>query len=109
MFDLIATVIAGTAGVLVHMKSRYFVRKRLRYASVVDKPMLGVWVGIGTAIVVAPIVAVLPIVGAGTAIAAPPGPPPVKLGLGMALGLAIAAPPRPPPARGLRGHIKMCI
>ena len=76
MFGLIATVIAGTAGVLVHMKSRYFVRKRLRYTSVVDKPMLGVWVGIGTAIVVAPIV------GAGTAIAVGIG-----VGTGVAMGV----------------------
>ncbi|HBU57876.1 MAG TPA: hypothetical protein DEB33_09040 [Gemmatimonadetes bacterium] len=82
MFGLIATVIAGTAGVLVHMKSRYFVRKRLRYTSVVDKPMLGVWVGIGTTIVVAPIVAVLPIVGAGTAIAVGIG-----VGTGVAMGV----------------------
>ncbi len=80
MFGLIATVIAGAAGVLAHMKSRYFVKQRLRYTSFVDKPMLGVWVGIGATIVVAPIVAVLPIVGAGTAIA---------VGIGMGTGVAM--------------------
>ena len=82
MFDLIATVIAGAAGVLVHMKSWYFVRQKLRYTSIVDKPMLGVWFGIGTTIVVAPIVAVLPIVGAGTAIAVGIG-----VGTGVAMGV----------------------
>ena len=82
MFDLIATVIAGAAGVLVHMKSRYFVMQKLRYTSIVDKPMLGVWFGIGTTIVVAPIVAVLPIVGAGTAIAVGIG-----VGTGVAMGV----------------------
>ena len=82
MFGLIATVIAGVAGVLVHMKSRYFVRQKLRYTSIVDKPMLGVWFGIGTTIVVAPIVAVLPIVGAGTAIAVGIG-----VGTGVAMGV----------------------
>ena len=44
--------------------------------------MLGVWFGIGTTIVVAPIVAVLPIVGAGTAIAVGIG-----VGTGVAMGV----------------------
>ncbi|HAT37022.1 MAG TPA: hypothetical protein DCS75_00910 [Gemmatimonadetes bacterium] len=80
MFGLIATAIAGAAGVLVHVKSRYFVKQRLRYTSFVDKPMLGVWVGIGATIVATPIVAALPIVDAGTAIA---------LGVGMGTGVAM--------------------
>ena len=77
MFGLIATVIAG---VLFHVKARSFVKQRLRYTSVVDKPMLGIWVGIGATIVAAPIVAAVPIVGAGTAIA---------IGIGVGTGVAM--------------------
>lgn len=82
MFGLIAAGIAGVAGVAGHIKSRDFVRKRLRYTSLVEKPMLGLWAGVATTVVAAPLVAVLPIVGAGTAIAAGLG-----VGTGVALGV----------------------
>ena len=42
--------------------------------------MLGLWVGVGTTAVVAPIVTVLPMVGASTAVA---------LGLGVGTGVAM--------------------
>jgi len=82
MFGLIAAGIAGVAGVAGHIKARQFVGKRLRYTTLVEKPMLGLWAGIATAVVAAPIVAVLPVVGAGTAIAAGLG-----VGTGVALGV----------------------
>ncbi len=82
MFGLIAAGIAGVAGVAGHITSRDFVRRRLRYTNLVEKPMLGVWAGVATAVLAAPIVAVLPIVGAGTAIAAGLG-----VGTGVALGV----------------------
>jgi hypothetical protein len=90
MFGLIAAVIAGVAGVLGHMKSRHFVGRRLRYTSIVDRPMLGLWVGVGTTVVVAPIVTVLPMVGASTAIA---------LGLGVGTGVAMGVKDSREPAK----------
>jgi hypothetical protein len=82
MFGLIAAAIAGVAGVASHIKSRQFVGKRLRYTSLVEKPMLGLWAGVATTVIAAPLVALLPIVGAGTAIALGAG-----VGTGVALGV----------------------
>lgn len=82
MFELIALAIAGVVGVGGHIKSRQFVGKRLRYTSLVEKPALGLWAGVGATLVAAPVVAFLPIVGAGTAIALGAG-----VGTGVALGV----------------------
>jgi len=82
MFGLIAAGIAGATGVFGHIKSRKFVGQRLRYTKLVEKPALGLWAGVGATIVAAPLVAVLPIVGAGTAIAIGAG-----IGTGVALGV----------------------
>ena len=81
MFELIALGIAGAAGVFGHIKSKEFVRKRLRYTKFVERPGMGLLAGAATAIVAAPLVAALPIIGAGTAIAAGVG-----VGTGVALG-----------------------
>lgn len=83
MFGLIAMGLAGVAGVYSHISSRKFVGRRLRYTSLVEKPLLGVWAGVATVVIAAPIVAILPIVGAGTAIAAGLG-----VGTGVALGVS---------------------
>lgn len=79
MIELIA---AGAVGVYGHIKSRDFVGQKLRYTSLVEKPMLGVWAGVGTTVVMAPVVALLPFVGAGVAIAVGAG-----VGTGVALGV----------------------
>ncbi len=79
MIELIA---AGVVGVYGHIKSRDFVGRRLRYTSIVEKPLLGVWAGVGTTVVLAPVVALLPFVGAGAAIAVGAG-----VGTGVALGV----------------------
>jgi hypothetical protein len=86
---LIAAAIAGAAGVFTHLKSRSFVGQRLRYTSIVEKPALGLWAGVGATIVAAPVVAVLPIVGAGTAIA-------VGLGVGTGVSLGVHDTKEPP-------------
>jgi len=88
MFGLIAAGIAGTAGVVGHIKSRHFVGQKLRYTEWVEKPMLGLWVGLGTMVVAGAAVAVLPIVGAGTAMALGAG-----VGTGVALGVGDAKEP----------------
>lgn len=82
MFELIAAGIAGMTGVYGYITSRKFVGRRLRYTAVVEKPMLGLWAGVATTVVAAPLVALLPVVGAGTAIAAGLG-----VGTGVTLGV----------------------
>jgi hypothetical protein len=81
MFELIALGIAGAVGVFGHVKARKFVGQRLRYTTFVEKPMIGLWTGVGAAIIASP-VAFLPLVGAGTALAFGAG-----LGTGVALGV----------------------
>ena len=75
-------IAAGAVGVYGHIKSRDFVGQKLRYTSLVEKPMLGVWAGVGTTVIMAPVVALLPFVGAGAAIAVGAG-----VGTGVALGV----------------------
>ena len=77
-----AAGIARATGVYGHSKSRKFVGQRLRYTGLVEKPAVGLFAGVGAMIVAAPIVAILPIVGAGTAIAIGAG-----IGTGVALGV----------------------
>jgi hypothetical protein len=89
MLELIAAGIAGVAGVYGHIKSRQFVGRRLRYTSLVEKPFIGLWAGVGATVVVAPLVAVLPIVGAGTALVVGAG-----IGTGVALGVHDTKGPR---------------
>ena len=80
MFGLLAAGIAGFAGIYGHIKSRSFVGQRLRYTSIVEKPALGLWAGVGATVLSGVVVAVLPIVGAGTAVA---------IGLGVGTGVAV--------------------
>jgi hypothetical protein len=77
MLELLA---AGFLGVYGHLRSRKFVGRRLRYTSIVEKPALGLWAGVGATILAAPVVALLPIVGGSTAIA---------IGLGVGTGVAV--------------------
>lgn len=79
MIELIA---AGVLGAVGHLRSRKFVGQKLRYTSIVDVPALGLWAGVGAMVVAAPVVAVLPVVGAGTAILVGAG-----VGTGVALGV----------------------
>ena len=82
MIGLIGVLAAGAAAVGGHVKSRSFVERRLRYSSLVENPFLGVLAGAAAAIVAAPVVAVLPFIGAGTAMA---------FGLGVGTGVAVGA------------------
>jgi len=86
---LIGLAIAGAAGVFTHLKSRSFVGRRLRYTNLVEKPALGLWAGVGATILAAPVVAVLPIVGGGTAIA-------IGLGVGTGVSLGVHDTKEPP-------------
>jgi hypothetical protein len=82
MLELLALGIAGVAGVAGHMKSRSFVRRRLRFTRAVEKPGIGLAAGAVAAIAAAPVVAILPVVGAGTALV---------FGMGVGTGVALGA------------------
>ena len=66
--ELIPIGIAGAAGIFGHVKSRKFVRRRLRYTNWVEKPYLGLIAGVAAAILVTPLVGPLPLVGQSTAL-----------------------------------------
>jgi hypothetical protein len=79
---MIELLVAGTLGVAGHLKSKDFVRRRLRFTRWVEKPGVGLAAGAVTAVAAAPVVGLLPFVGAGTAIAA---------GIGVGTGVGIGA------------------
>jgi hypothetical protein len=82
MIELLALAIAGGAAVYGHVKTRDFSRRRLRYTRVAESPgVSGIVIGVGTALVAAPLMALLPVVGAGTAVALGAG-----VGTGVAMG-----------------------
>ncbi len=82
MFELIGIGIAGAVSIYGHLRSRKFVRKRLRYTKIVEKPGLGVAAGVTAAVLAAPVVTILPLVGAGTAL---------LFGAGVGTGVSMGA------------------
>ena len=56
MIELIA---AGALGVVGHLKSKDFVKRRLRFTSLVERPGVGLMAGAAAALVAAPVVAIL--------------------------------------------------
>ena len=84
MFELIPIAVTGAAAIYGHVKSRRFVRRRLRYTSWVEKPGLGVAAGVTTAIVAAPVVGLIPFLGLGVGTA-------LFLGAGVGTGVAMGA------------------
>lgn len=80
MFGIIGVAAATTSAVIGHVKSKDFVAKRLRFTSLVENPALGVIAGAGAALLAAPVVALVPFVGAGTALA---------FGIGVGTGVAV--------------------
>lgn len=82
MFELIGIGIAGAASVYGHLKSRKFVRKRLRYTRLVERPGLGIAAGVAAAVLAAPVAALLPLIGTGTAL---------LFGAGVGTGVSMGA------------------
>lgn len=80
--ELIPIGIAGAAGIYGHIKSRKFVRRRLRYTSWVEKPYLGIISGVAAAVLAAPIAGILPLVGTSTA---------MIFGAGVGTGVSMGA------------------
>lgn len=79
---MLELLIAGVIGFAGHKTTRDWVRRRLRYTDLIEKPGIGLFSGAATAVVAAPLVGVLPVVGAITAIAA---------GVGVGTGVAAGA------------------
>lgn len=82
MLELIGIGIAGAASLYGHLSSRKFVRKRLRYTKIVEKPGLGVAAGVTAAVLAAPVVTILPLIGVGTAL---------LFGAGVGTGVSMGA------------------
>lgn len=82
MLELLGIGVAGAASVYGHLKSRKFVRRRLRFTSMVERPGLGVMTGVAAAVLAAPLVAILPILGTGTAL---------LFGAGVGTGVSMGA------------------
>ena len=82
LFTIVALLIALTAGFLGYVQTRRFVSSRLRYVDAAQNRLLPLLAGIGAMLLALPVVAVLPVIGAGTA---------VVLGLGVGTGVAVGA------------------
>ena len=75
--DLIWLGVSGAAAVYSYMKSRQFVRSRLRFVDAVQNPAVPLVAGIGVAIVLYPL-SFLPIITVGTGL---------LIGLGVGAGV----------------------
>ncbi len=66
--SVISLVVAAAVTLVGYWQSRQFVQSRLRYVDAVHKTAVPLLAGVGAALVALPIVALLPIVGTGTAL-----------------------------------------
>lgn len=82
MFELIGLIATGAATAGGYLQSRGFVRRRLKYVDLVQRGGAPLVAGVGAAVLAAPVVAILPLVGAGTAL---------LFGAGVGAGVAAGA------------------
>jgi len=82
VLGIITLAATAAATGLGYFQSRMFVRTKLRFVDAVQSAKAPVIAGVGAALVAAPVVALLPLVGAGTAI---------LFGLGVGTGVAAGA------------------
>lgn len=68
MFELIGLIAASASAILGYAQSRRFVRQRLAYVDAVQRAGVPAVAGVAAGVVALPVVAVLPLVGLGTAI-----------------------------------------
>jgi len=68
MIDLLFAAGTGAATLLGYLKSRQFVRDRLRFVDAAHKPTAPIIAGAVAAVIAAPVVWLLPVVGAPTAL-----------------------------------------
>ncbi len=81
MLEIIALGLSGAATVGGYLKARHFVRGRLRFVDAAQRAVAPWLAGAATAVLAAPVVWLLPVVGTGTALAVGAG-----VGLGVAHG-----------------------
>ena len=81
MLEIISIAATAGAGIAGYVASKDFTQRKLRFVDAVHKPGVALIAGGAAALLAAPIVAILPLVGAGTAIV---------LGAGVALGVKSA-------------------
>jgi hypothetical protein len=82
MIGLIVSIAVGVGAIWAHWKSRQYTRNRLRYVDVVQNPLVPLGAGAGTAIILLPVVALLPFVGPATAL---------LFGVGVGTGVMLGA------------------
>lgn len=82
MFELIGLIATGAATAAGYIQSKSFVKHKLRYVDAARGPKAPWIAGTGAAILAAPVVGLLPIIGAGTAIV---------FGIGVGAGVAAGA------------------
>jgi hypothetical protein len=68
LFSLIGLVVTGAGVIFAYGLAREYVRNRLRFVDAVRHPLAPWITGFAATVVLLPIVAILPLVGAGTAI-----------------------------------------
>jgi hypothetical protein len=68
MLELLTLIAAGSAAGVGYVRSRSFVARRLRYVDAVQSPAAPIVAAVAATVVAAPVVWVVPLVGAGTAI-----------------------------------------
>lgn len=82
MIEMLLGLAASTAVAMFgYSRARRFVSDKLRYVDAVNHPAAPVVAGIGAAAIAAPVVAILPIIGVGTAVVFG-----VSVGMGVASG-----------------------
>ncbi len=82
LVSLASVGIAGVSGAVGYLKARQFTEHKLRYVDGVHKAIVPLAAGVGAAVVAAPVVWLLPLVGAGTALV---------FGGGVAMGVSAGA------------------
>lgn len=82
MFEIIGLIATGAATAGGYLQSRGFVRRRLRYVDLVQRSSAPMIAGVVAAAAAVPVVALLPLVGTGTAI---------LFGAGVGAGVAAGA------------------
>jgi hypothetical protein len=82
VFSLIGFAVTLAATLVGYWQARQFTQNKLRYVDAVHKIIFPVAIGVGAALIATPVVALLPLVGGGTAL---------LFGAGVATGVAAGA------------------
>lgn len=81
MFEIIGLGLTVGAGLFGYLSTKDFAKRKLRFVDAVQSPGAAVVAGVGAAVIAAPVVWILPLVGA---------PAALLLGAGVGLGMRSA-------------------